>query len=115
MKKLMIAALVAAQLMAAAAPAQAADLPLEEPATQRRGDDEPPRLREDLELSLRDGQATDAQVGSAPESPRVAAAQQDEPRKKGKSTGDKVLTGAAVILGVGAVAVGALLVALFVN
>ncbi|MEO7177913.1 MAG: hypothetical protein ABIW83_03640 [Allosphingosinicella sp.] len=49
--------------------------------------------------------------GQAPESSRAAAARDDKPRKH-KSTGDKVLTGAVVILGVGALAVGALLVAL---
>jgi hypothetical protein len=118
MKMVMIAALVAAQLSAAAGPAQAAELPREEPATQQpdtladgRGRT---RFEEGAELNLRDEQALALRVGGAPESPRVAAAQKDEPRKR-KSTGDKVLTGAAVILGLGALAVGGLLVAIFAN
>lgn len=149
MKMVMIAALVAAQLSAAARPAQAAELPREELATQQHGTFAGARLRlplggeeagkvraglsltsmertdlaggasrtrfgEGVELNLGDGQALALRVGGAPVSPRVAAAQEDEP-KKGKSTGDKVLTGAAVILGIGAVAVGGLLIALFAN
>lgn len=101
MKMVTIAALVGAQLTAAACPAQAAELPREEAATQQT------RFGDGAGLALADAQA--------PASRRVAAAEEDEPRKKRKSTGDKVLTGAAVILGVGALAVGGLLVAIFVN
>ncbi len=114
MKLVMIAALAAAQLSAAACPAQAAELPREELVTQQRGTLAGARLEEDVELNLGDGQAPEPRVGSASVSPRAAAAQEDEPRK-GKSTGDKVLTGAAVILGIGALAVGGLLVAIFVD
>lgn len=116
MKMVMIAALAAAQLSAAACPAQAAERPDEERVAQQRGASAGARLREGIELDLADGQAT--RVGSASASPLAAAAaarEEEEPRKKRKSTGDKVLTGAAVILGVGALAVGGLLVAIFVS
>jgi len=100
MKMVMIAALAAAQL-SAAQPAAAAELPGEEAATQ------PARFDKGAEPILDDGQLRAA---------RAAAAEDDEPRKKKrKSTGDKVLTGAAVILGIGALAVGGLLVAIFVG
>ena len=113
MKMVMIAALVAAPLSAAAGPAQAAELPSEELATQQQTDlADVPRLEEGAQLSLANTQAPAPGVGSA--SVRAEDAQEDQPKKR-KSTGDKVLTGAAVILGVGAVAVGALLVAIFVN
>lgn len=117
MKILMIAALAAAQLSAAAWPAGAAERPGEDPLTQQRDASTGARFREDVELKLGDGQATAPGVGSAAESPLAAtAAQQEEaPGKKRKSTGDKVLTGAAVILGVGALAVGGLLIAIFVS
>jgi hypothetical protein len=106
MKMVTIAALAAAQLSAAAWPAQGAELPAGEVAAQRRG------LEEGIELSLRDEQTPASQAAAAPVTPRGEAAQEDEPRKKHKSTGDKVLTGAAVILGIGALAVGGLLIAL---
>lgn len=116
MKIWMIAALAAAQLSAAAWPAQAAERPGEDPVAQQRGASAGARLREDVELNLGDGQVTAPGVGSASVSPLAAApAQEEEPRKKRKSTGDKVLTGAAVILGVGALAVGGLLIAIFVS
>lgn len=105
MKIVMIAALVAAQLPAAAA--QAAEPPREESAAQ-------PRVGEAVELDRADAQAPAPAVENAPASARALAAQEDEPKKR-KSTGDKVLTGAAVILGIGALAVGALLVAIAVN
>jgi Flp pilus assembly protein TadB len=101
MKIVIIAALGAAQLAAAACPAQAAERP-EAPAAKQA------RFEGGAELRLPD--ATPAMAA------RAGAAQDEEPRKKKrKSTGDKVLTGAAVILGVGALAVGGLLVAIFVN
>jgi invasion protein IalB len=101
MRIMMIAALAAAQLTAAAAPALAADRSTDEPAAQQ------PRLDRGAELRLVDGQ---------PAAARTEAAQDEEPRKKKrKSTGDKLLTGAAVVLGIGALAVGGLLVAIFVN
>jgi hypothetical protein len=97
MKTTLIAALVAAQLTAAACPARA-ERPQEEAARFEAGTD----------LALADGHAS----GAA----QAEAGQQDEPRKKKrKSTGDKILTGAAVVLGVGALAVGGLLVAIFVG
>jgi hypothetical protein len=97
----MVAALAAAQLMAAAAPVQAGDLPREEDAMQ------PALAGERVELALADPQAA---------AERSNPVQDDEPRKKKrKSTGDKILTGAAVVLGVGALAVGGLLVAIFVS
>ena len=107
MKMVMIAALVAAQLPAAAA--QAAELPREESVAQ-------PRTAEGVEGELADAQAP-APAPAAEKTPVAApalAAEEDEP-KKGKSTGDKVLTGAAVVLGIAAVAVAGLLVAIFVN
>ncbi|HEX8469409.1 MAG TPA: hypothetical protein VF620_16565 [Allosphingosinicella sp.] len=101
MKMAMIAALAAAHLSAAAEPARAAEPPSGEAAAGQTRFDEGKAGLED---------------GHAPVARRVAAAQEDEPRKKKrKSTVDKVLTGAAVILGVGALAVGGLLVAIFVN
>lgn len=117
MKISMIAALAAAQLSAAALPAQAAERAGEDPVTQQRDASAGARFQEDVELNLGDGQAMAPGVGGAVESPLAAgAAQQEEaPRKKRKSTGDKVLTGAAVILGVGALAVGGLLIAIFVG
>jgi hypothetical protein len=124
MKMMMIAALVAAQLSAVASPAQAGELPSEELATQQRGlslgSEEAGTARAGLSptsmerADLGDGQTSALRVGGAPVSAQVAAAQEDEPRKR-KSTGDKVLTGAAVILGIGALAVGGLLIAVFVN
>ncbi|MGZ8285037.1 MAG: hypothetical protein ACXW27_01845 [Allosphingosinicella sp.] len=114
MKTVMIAALAAAQLPAAGASAQAAERQGEDLVAQQRGASAGGRLREDVELNLGDGQAAGPRVGSASASP-AAAAQEEEPRKKRKSTGDKVLTGAAVVLGIGALAVGGLLVAIFVN
>jgi len=109
MRMIMIAALVAAQLPAAASSAQAAELPREESATQQT------RL-EGVELNLGESQAPALGVGAAPAPLHAAAAEEEgEPRKKRKSTGDKVLTGAAVVLGVGALAVGGLLIAIFVS
>jgi hypothetical protein len=116
MKMVMIAALVAFQLSAAAGPAQAAGLPSEELATQPQTDvadgRSGSRPGDGVELSLAGAQAPTPSVDSAPV--RAADAEEDKPKKR-KSTGDKVLTGAAVVLGVGALAVGALLVAIFVN
>lgn len=100
MRMVMIAAL-AAQLPVAG-PAQASDLPREEAATQQ------PRFEKGPQLAQADREAAAAV--------RAAAAQPEEPRKKKRrSTGDKVLTGAAIVLGIGAVAVGGLLVAIFVS
>ncbi|HEX8622723.1 MAG TPA: hypothetical protein VF718_12205 [Allosphingosinicella sp.] len=106
MKMTMIAALAAAQL-AVAVPAQAADMPREEAAANpisdgRVGDVVPQQ------------QAAALVTAAGPESTRAPTAREDRPRKR-KSTGDKVLTGAAVVLGIGALAVGGLLVAIFVN
>ncbi len=102
MRMVTIAALAAAQLMAAAAPVQAGDLPREEEAMQ------PARAGERVELALADAQAPASEVSDS--------ARENEPvKKKRKSTGDKILTGAAVVLGVGALAVGGLLVAIFVG
>jgi hypothetical protein len=108
-----IAALVAAQIWAVAGPAQATEPLRHEPEAQQsapergnladRGSRD--RIGQGLDLALADRQAA--------ESPQEAGAQ-DQPRKR-KSTGDKLLTGAAVILGVGALAVGGLLIAIFVN
>ncbi len=106
MKMIMIAALTAAQLTTAAAPARAAEPRREEAAQQSVGQAAGP--------DLADGQAPAPAVETAPESASALAAREDEPRKR-KSTGDKVLTGAAVVLGIGALAVGGLLVAIFVN
>ena len=102
MNRTMIAALAAAHLAAAACPAQAAELPRQEAAAQRT------RLVTGTGLAVPDEQT--------PAATRAEAAQEGEPRKKKrKSTGEKVLTGAAVVLGVGALAVGGLLIAIFVN
>lgn len=101
MKMVMIAALAAAQLTAAV-PAQAAEPSRAVSATEQA----PFEARAETDLA-------DAQAAAVM---RAGAAHEEEPRKKKrKSTGDKVLTGAAVILGVGALAVGGLLVAIFVN
>ena len=111
MKMILIAALAAAQLTAVALPAQAAELPRKEVEVQR------PRFEERVGLDLDDEQGPALAVG-ATSAPLHAAASRDEaekPRKKRKSTGDKVLTGAAVVLGIGALAVGGLLVAIFVS
>jgi hypothetical protein len=119
MKMVMIAALVAAQLSAVAGPAQAAELPRDESATPRTMEQTDPAdgrsgasLKDGVQLSLADVQAPAPRVDNAPAQAQDAEA--DKPRKR-KSTGDKVLTGAAVILGIGALAVGALLVAIAVN
>ncbi|HEX8512336.1 MAG TPA: hypothetical protein VF688_04445 [Allosphingosinicella sp.] len=102
MKTTMIAALAAAQLSAAAMPAQAAERPRQEAAMDEA------RFTGDDDLGL---QGERAQPASG-----AAGAPEEEPRKKKrKSTGDKILTGAAVVLGVGALAVGGLLVAIFVS
>ena len=111
-KLIMNAALVAAQLPAAAVPAEAADLP------RSAADSRQPRLNDAVEPNL--GSRPGAAVASAAEpAPLHSAAAQEEEReprkKKRKSTGDKVLTGAAVVLGIGALAVGGLLVAIFVG
>ncbi len=111
MKLIMVAALVAAPLPLATVPADAAGLSRGEAETEQR------RVEERIERNL-DGRPGPALAGAAsPASLHSAAAQENEekPRKKRKSTGDKVLTGAAVILGVGALAVGGLLVAFFVS
>lgn len=105
MKMVMIAALIAAQLPAAAA--QAAEPTRGESVAQ-------PRSGERAEDEPADAQAPAPSAEKAPVAAPALAAEEDEPKKR-KSTGDKVLTGAAVILGVGALAVGALLVAIFVN
>jgi hypothetical protein len=115
MKTIAVAALAAAQLTAAAAPARAADLPVEEAATQQRPASAAERLREDVKLGLDPGQAAKPGAGDSPMAVQAAEDREEEPRKKRKSTGDKVLTGAAVVLGIGALAVGGLLVALFVG
>ncbi len=100
MRMVMIAALAAAQLMAAAAPVQASGLPREEESMQ------PARAGERAELALADARA--------PASEASDSDRENEPtKKKRKSTGDKILTGAAVVLGVGALAVGGLLIAIF--
>ncbi|HEX8574377.1 MAG TPA: hypothetical protein VF759_16680 [Allosphingosinicella sp.] len=111
----MIAALVAAQLAAVAGPARAAEPSDATPATEQSDAPGEARLQEDSELSLGGGAAAETQLASAEEAQPADSDRPDKPRKKGKSTGDKVLTGAAVILGVGALAVGGLLVAIFVN
>lgn len=110
MKMMMIAALAAAQLSAAAGPAIAAELPNPAAAPQTR-------YGEDVELNLENRQMPALAIGASPAPLRAAAPREEaeEPRKKRKSTGDKVLTGAAVVLGIGALAVGSLLVAIFVN
>ena len=104
MKTIVIGALIAVPL-AAAQPALAAEPTLDQPAAQQRG------LEEGEQLSLGEAPAPAA----AEAAPREEAPRQEAPRKKHKSTGDKVLTGAAVILGIGALAVGGLLVAIFVG
>ena len=102
MKTAMIAALAAAQLSATAFPAQAAERPRQESAVPET------RFTGDVGLGLEGERAQPAS--------RAASAGEEEPRKKKrKSTGDKILTGAAVVLGVGALAVGGLLVAFFVS
>jgi hypothetical protein len=122
MKIVTIAALAAAQLTAVAGPARAAEGPRGDLAAQQPlGGKEAGTVGSDPSLAsmertdVGDGQTPALLVGSAPVLPHAAAAQEDEPSKKRKSTGDKVLTGAAVILGVGALAVGGLLVAIFLN
>lgn len=113
MKIVTIAALVAAQLAAAAAPAQAAGEVREETAA-KGGEFAGARVAEDVERSLAKAPAPDSLLAAAG-SQTAEDGQEEEPRKKRKSTGDKVLTGAAVVLGIGALAVGGLLVAIFVN
>ena len=71
------------------------------------------RFGEGVELGLSEGEAPALRIGGSPLSPVKAVA--DENEEKRSSTGDKVLTGAAIVLAVGAVAVGALLVAVFVQ
>jgi hypothetical protein len=104
MKMTMIAALAAAQLstagLAQTAEPSRRDLTVERGSTERTdfaADRNRAGIGKGVEAEVADGQA--------------AAAREDRPRKR-KSTGDKVLTGAAVILGVGALAVGGLLIAL---
>jgi hypothetical protein len=109
MKSIMIAVLVAATLSGVATAVSGAELPREESATPKVDDAAAPRVRESVELSYVEAQA----VGDAPSSAQAAPAQDTEGKKR-KSTGDKVLTGAAVILGIGAVAVGGLLAAIFI-
>lgn len=111
MKMVMIAALAAAQVTVVANAAQAAGLPREQAATQQT------RFEESVQLELDDKRSPALAVAAAPAPLQAAAAQDDaeQPRKKRKSTGDKVLTGAAVVLGIGALAVGGLLIAIFVN
>lgn len=102
MKTTMMAALAAAQLSVAVGPAQAAGPPREDSTARQTA------FEADAELNF--------EVGQASAAPRAADPREDEPRKKKrKSTGDKVLTGAAVVLGIGAVAVGALLIAFVAN
>ncbi|HYI40092.1 MAG TPA: hypothetical protein VE053_07225 [Allosphingosinicella sp.] len=103
-----IAALVAAQL--STVPAQAAERQPEQSALQGRV----PLAQEPSHLPAGDETAIPARAGDAPAATRAEDGREDRPRK-GKSTGDKVLTGAAVILGIGAVAVGGLLIAIFVG
>jgi len=105
MKMMMIAALAAAPLPAAAAPAQGAEQPREESAALQPGAPDGAGA-----APMERTQFADAQAPA-----RAADAQEEEKPRKRKSTGDKVLTGAAVILGIGALAVGALLVAIAVN
>lgn len=102
MKTTLIAALAAAQLIAAACPARAAEPSGPEAPARPAGFDA--RAIMNVEDS------------GAPGAERAESARAEEPKKKKrKSTGDKVLTGAAVVLGIGALAVGGLLVAIFVN
>jgi hypothetical protein len=112
-KVMMIAALVAAQLPAAAGLAQTSEPSRGDVTAQDQGSRQA-RSEKGVDLALADGQAAELRDGGEPASPQAESAQPDKP-KKHKSTGEKVLTGAAVVLGVGALAVGALLVAIFVN
>lgn len=91
MKKVMIAAFTVASLSTAATATQPVGLPSEPIA------------------AAQSGHGSEAQ-----ESPGAAAPRDEVKPRKRRSTGDKVLTGAAVILSVGALAVGGLLVAIFV-
>jgi hypothetical protein len=111
MKSIMIAALVAAPI-SAAAPTSAAEPPRDEIATQQDRAITGPGGGEGVELSLSQAPAPALRDGDAPSSAQTAPAQETEGKKR-KSTGDKVLTGAAIILGIGALAVGGLLVAIF--
>ncbi|HEX9965325.1 MAG TPA: hypothetical protein VGB04_10130 [Allosphingosinicella sp.] len=104
MRLVTIAALAAAQLPVAA---QSAELPREERTRQAPG------AAADTSVRI-SGEEEALRAVSAAESPQAAAAREDRPRKR-KSTGDKILTGAAVVLGIGALAVGGLLVAIFVG
>jgi hypothetical protein len=106
MKMVMIAALAAAPLPLTAAPTDAAGAPIRQAAAE-----EPLRLAAaDVDTRVGDG------LGAAGEAQAESqAAQEDREPKKRKSTGDKVLTGVAVVLGIGALAVGGLLVAIFAN
>jgi hypothetical protein len=97
MKMATIAALAAAQLCAAEASVRAA-----EPSFEAAAGVQPARVGDR------------AQADPAYDRAR-ADDRREKPAKKRKSTGDKVLTGAAVVLGIGALAVGGLLVALFVS
>ena len=111
---MMIAALVAAQLPVAAG-AQAARPQAETgalaPAVNVQGPADRGTKAESPQLALADAQAPAAR---ADEAAQPSQAEADRP-KKHKSTGDKVLTGAAVLLGIGALAVGGLLIAIFVR
>lgn len=102
MKTMMIAALAAAQLSAAASPARAADPPPEAPAAARQEAD--PHLAGSTALEP-----------GASEVLRLAEPAREEKPRKRKSTGDKILTGAAVVLGIGALAMGGLMIAIFAN
>jgi Flp pilus assembly protein TadB len=101
MKIVTIAALAAAQLLTAGASARAAEPIRDEPAAQT--------------LRAEDSARTPVLLASRAQAAPDAADREDRPRKKRKSTGDKVLTGAAVVLGVGALAVGGLLIVIFAN
>ena len=121
MRIAMIAALAAAQLSVAVPSARAADLPCAE----TKGPEACPSLSlasmesagiaeaESRGLGADDSPAPATSVGDAQPSPQAAAAEQDGKKRKG--TGDKVLTGVAVVLGVGALAVGGLLAAIFLD
>lgn len=102
MKTAMIAALAAAQLSTLSSPARAADLPPEAPAAARQ------------EALSRIAGGMALEPGEAEASRPAESARDEKPRKR-KSTGDKILTGAAVILGVGALAMGGLMIAIFAN
>lgn len=110
MKSIMIAALVAAPI-SAAAPVSATELPREDVATEQGDDFAGRRVGEPVQLGYAQTQTPDG--GDASRSAQPAPAQETEGKKRKKSTGDKVLTGAAIILGIGALAVGGLLVAIF--